>query len=538
MLSFSPSLTPPPPPLPVPSTKLTPEQEAAISFITTSSGNLLLEAVAGSGKSHTILEMLVAINHHFPSAECALLSYGASIRDELKAKVLARGILNTTVNTVHGFGLAALKTKYPKAKVLGFKLSKLLTPLLKKHSIPFSLSETICKVVGIAKDSGMGFLFQTTQASWIEIISNHDIGWDEDKVSLDKFIRICEELFALSIKDTNEIDFSDMIWMPLAGGMDFPKFDFVFIDEAQDTNATRREVAKRLLKADSANGDIAKAMEQASWGNYFPCGRLIAVGDQPQAIFGFTGADNDSLARIAKDFNATKLSLTTSFRCSKAVIAHAQKIVPHIRAREDASEGSVQTWDNKKFLSELQINSAAHKTSAILCRNNAPLMSLIITCCNHGIPCRFEGKDQAETYLRLIKKLEPNSLPDLRHKLDKHYQTQAAKLPPFKLATLNDTLTAIHTLSLLPALTSILSLTNFITELFSSSNPNNPRLTLSSIHKSKGLEWPTVFLYGRNLYMPSKFATLPWMQEQESNLAYVAITRAKENLIEVTVEES
>ena len=86
--------------------------------------------------------------------------------------------------------------------------------------------------------------------------------------------------------------------------------------------------------------------------------------------------------------------------------------------------------------------------------------------------------------------------------------------------------------------TSISDLTVFIHSIFSPLPPNSPlRLTLSSIHKSKGLEWPTVFLLGRNAWMPSKFATLPWMQEQEANLTYVAITRAKENLIEVIVEE-
>ena len=521
MISFSSSLTPAPQPPPTPSTSLTPEQAAAVSFLTSSTSNLILSSVAGSGKTFTILEMLVAINNHFPTARCALLSYGASIRDELKERVRLRGILNTTVNTVHGFGLAAFKAKYPKAKTLAFKLFKLLTPLLKKTNTPFSLSETITKIVTIAKDSGMGILFPASSNVWYDIIAKHDISWDDNRTSLDKLIRLCSDLFTLSIRDTDTIDFSDMIWMPLAGGMDFPKYDFVFIDEAQDTNATRREVAKRLLKEGPNPG------------------RLIAVGDQHQAIFGFTGADNDSLALLQKDFQMETLSLTTSFRCSKAVIAHAQKIVPHIQARPDAPEGSVSEINELDFHKALIKNPSLHSTSAILCRKNAPLMSVLLFLASNNIPCRFEGKDQGDSYIRLIKKLEPTSLPDLRHKLNQHYQTQSAKLPPYKLAALNDEISSISTLSYLPHLKTISDLTVFIHSIFSPLPPNSPpRITLSSIHKSKGLEWPTVFLLGRNAWMPSKFATLQWMQEQEANLTYVAITRAKENLIEVLVEEN
>jgi ATP-dependent exoDNAse (exonuclease V) beta subunit len=60
-------------------------------------------------------------------------------------------------------------------------------------------------------------------------------------------------------------------------------------------------------------------------------------------------------------------------------------------------------------------------------------------------------------------------------------------------------------------------------------------VTLSTIHKAKGREWPKVFLLGRNRYMPSKYATQDWQLDQEKNLIYVAVTRAQEELIEVRV---
>jgi superfamily I DNA/RNA helicase len=59
------------------------------------------------------------------------------------------------------------------------------------------------------------------------------------------------------------------------------------------------------------------------------------------------------------------------------------------------------------------------------------------------------------------------------------------------------------------------------------------RITLSTIHKSKGREWDTVYWYGAGKFQPSPYARKEWEQQQEENLMYVAATRAKKNLIQV-----
>jgi superfamily I DNA/RNA helicase len=58
-------------------------------------------------------------------------------------------------------------------------------------------------------------------------------------------------------------------------------------------------------------------------------------------------------------------------------------------------------------------------------------------------------------------------------------------------------------------------------------------LVLSSVHRSKGLEWNRVFLLDRPQFMPSKAARKDWQKRQEQNLIYVSITRAKQELVEV-----
>ena len=57
-------------------------------------------------------------------------------------------------------------------------------------------------------------------------------------------------------------------------------------------------------------------------------------------------------------------------------------------------------------------------------------------------------------------------------------------------------------------------------------------IMLSTIHKAKGLENERVFFLCPEL-IPSKYATQPWQYEQENHLRYVAITRAKRELIYV-----
>ena len=68
-----------------------------------------------------------------------------------------------------------------------------------------------------------------------------------------------------------------------------------------------------------------------------------------------------------------------------------------------------------------------------------------------------------------------------------------------------------------------------IDRIFNDKHDKN-KITLSSIHKAKGLENDKVFIYRPEL-MPSKFAVTEVEKEQELNLMYVSYTRAKKELV-------
>jgi superfamily I DNA/RNA helicase len=54
--------------------------------------------------------------------------------------------------------------------------------------------------------------------------------------------------------------------------------------------------------------------------------------------------------------------------------------------------------------------------------------------------------------------------------------------------------------------------------------------SLSTIHKAKGREWDRVGFLDAHL-IPGRWAKQPWELEQEHNLAYVGVTRAKQELV-------
>jgi superfamily I DNA/RNA helicase len=524
---------------PLPSTSifstLSPEQLACVEHAKSSRQSLTISAGAGSGKSYCLEAIMVAINHTYRGASIGLLSFNTSVKEELEQKVKARGILNCTVGTAHSFGKriceAHLKKRFAPNKYKLSDILKIISPRLR-----WPEAKTIISFADICKNSGVGVTLPLSEQSLSNLLAHHDIDVPEKKISTSEFLSTTLKLLRASLEDTKKIDLSDLIWMPLVHNWTLPaQYDFVIVDEAQDINSTRRELIKRLLKGWSTKGQSV-ADAYGAEGRVIDqdvSGTVIAVGDPAQAIYGFTGADVDALSLLSSTFSSKELALTYSRRCSRAVINHAKRIVPSINHLPDAAEGSVTTSTYPAFTQRLRIEN--HDTSAVLCRKNAPLFSLALELSKSDIPCRIEGTEVLTRIKNLINSLEPKSLPDLLLLLNQHEAAQSAKLSAYKFSELQDTLNSIRIFAYFSS--DLTQLNSKISALFAPPDPLKPRLTLSSIHKSKGLEWPTVFLLGRNLWMPSPYASMPWMLQQENNLIYVAITRAKTHLVEVTVTE-
>jgi superfamily I DNA/RNA helicase len=357
-----------------------------------------------------------------------------------------------------------------------------------------------------------------TRADWLELAYRYDL---LDKLPDDadegKLVNYAAKALEVSNADRSVLDFDDMIYLVLFMKLRLFQNDWVLIDEAQDTNATRRELAKRMLR---------------------PTGRLVAVGDPRQAIFGFTGADSDSLDLIKREFRATTLTLGTTYRCPKSVVAAARQYVDHITAAPTAPEGECLEMTFRESTMLMQPGDA------VLCRYNRYLVDLCFKLIREGKPAKIEGRAIGENLAALAGRWKVKTLDVLANRLDRYEQREVEKAQArgddTKVERIQDQCSTLRVLMERAAeqgITTVDALKAMIKAMFDDVGNDKRLIVLSSVHRSKGLEWPRVFLLGRKQFMPSRMAKQPWQVQQEQNLCYVAMTRSQNTLVDVDMSE-
>jgi superfamily I DNA/RNA helicase len=359
-----------------------------------------------------------------------------------------------------------------------------------------------CKLVGLARNVGIGCLIEDTMQAWIDICKHHDI--EPEKGDMETALRLSRELLVLS-NNSSWVDFDDMLYFAVKDNLSLPKFDNVFVDEAQDTNAIQRAILKKILR---------------------PGGRLIAVGDPAQAIYGFRGADSGALGILAEEFNCKSLPLSISYRCPTSVVAYARNWVSHIEAAPDAPVGIMMelgaSWKTDMF----------DHNSLVVCRKTAPLIKLVYRCIRDGKRAYVMGKEIGQGLNALVKQMGAKSVNELENRLALYLSREYAKLmkaeEEAKAEALQDKVGSLQfIISILSEeRRTIEALTASINYMFEAKD-NATRL--ATIHKSKGLEADTVFWLERS-NCPSPWAKQEWQKQQEENICYVAATRAKKAL--------
>ena len=484
-------------------------QQAIYTFVEKGTGNAVIQAKAGSGKTTTIKEASKLIPR---TKRTLFLAFNVGIKDELLA-ALPKHIVTQTINSL---GHQAWMRHVAKVRLDTSKTYSILKSISGDYDAnQFErIVSNIRKMVSVAKANGLapqGFhcLLEDTTDSWNYLIDHYDIlfNGDDDGGNVEKdmqlAIEISSRVLKMSVAMKDVIDFDDQIYMTVLYKIAIPKYDVIFVDEAQDVSKIQVIL-------------ISMAMAKYT--------RLIAVGDSGQAIYGFRGADSESLNNIAKQFNATSLPLSISYRCPKAVIKIAQQYVADILPSEDAPEGTVEELGVYK-------TDMFKMNDFVICRNTAPVVKLAYKLIADKIPAKVEGKDLAEGLINLIKRLNPKSILQLNEKLLNWKDQECKRLkqadPEADVSGIEDKYEVIQVFMESSAASSVPALLTAIDELFGDEVKDCVRL--STIHKAKGLEAERVFILDGWL-MPSRYAVKPWQIEQEKNLAYVAVTRSKSYL--------
>lgn len=486
-------------------------QQAVIDWVTAhmeTAGALIVEAVAGSGKTFTIVKAAQLI----PKAHKAVfLAFNKSIAVELGSKLPG----HVESKTLNALGWAVCRYRLGKhITVDRNKTFDLIDRLLPDEEARPVRAELL-SIIGKAKAHGLipkgmripSGTYEATDNRWDRLMDKYDIDPALDGVGVATFISWCNILLKAGLEEQNIFDFDDQLYMPVA--LDLPGwgYDWVIIDEAQDVSHVQRTLLRKFLKRN---------------------GRLIAVGDSHQAIYGFRGADSNSLSNIGRVFKAETLPLSISYRCPRKVVEIAQGFVPHIEASDTAEDGTIlrpTDWQVESFSDD----------DLVVCRNTAPLIELAYKCISEGHKVHVMGREIGKGLINVIKKAagkRVTTLEEFRPKLDKWQQRMVKKAAKneSKIAAIQDKVDCINVLS--AGLDTIKQLTDAIEKIFSDSAQGT---TLATVHKAKGMEAPRVFILNPDL-MPSRWATQDWQLEQEHNLQYVAVTRALETLVYLPIE--
>lgn len=483
-------------------------QQAVFDSIAQGSGDIMINAVAGSGKTTTLKQAARLLPPNVSAVFCA---FNKHIADELTQALKGTPV---AASTIHSIGLGTLYNRSGRPQIEGTKYNKITRDLVDAEGqrllhagIDYNRSEASAALLKLANMARLTLTDPKDPQALDRMAARFGIGADA----------WIFELVARAIAQGNQlaedrkiIDFTDMLYLPFVWGLQPKRVDWVFVDECQDLNAAQLDLVLKLR----AQG-----------------GRMVFVGDPKQSIYGFAGADPQSFWAIKSRTNAQELPLSICYRCPSAHLDLARALVPHIEARPNAPEGTV-TYAKEDRLAEI-----VRSGDLVLCRLTAPLISWCIKLIAQRINARVKGRDLGKDLASMVDavaKLKGFEYQDFLQYLEQ-YRVNMGKNILAKnqddeagVESLNDRVEAIAVCYSNFMAPTIASLKAEIEGLFTD---EVAAITFSTVHRAKGLENDRVVLLQPEKMPLIRKGQQRWEVEQEYNLLYVALTRAKHELV-------
>ncbi len=452
-------------------------------------GHTIVLARAGSGKTTVLVESL----KYVPKGKKILaLAFNKIIQQELRK----RSPLNVQVYTFHSLGFQAVKQRFGEVAIDNYKAQNIAKEVIGSDN--YDLIENICQTVSLCK----GCL--SDSPSGIETII-FEFGIDLCEVDIKVFASYVIKVLAKCKAMTNVIDFDDMCWFPFVYNLNLGKYDYVFVDEFQDLNMSQIVMSERAC-------------------NMAHDGRMMFFGDDLQDLYSWRGSDASLVKNLVVNGTAKVLSLPISYRCPIKIVKVAQGWAADIEEAPDAIEGEI------KDIHFDHMYNSVKPGSFILSRTNAPLIKICLRLIRMKIKATIKGRDIGSNLIYTIKKSKKKTIPAFLNWLEKWEAEELEKLEAKKINPTNHLDKCECLRELCDEYSSLKEVSEAIKELFNDVDVNN-KVILSSVHRAKGTETDTVFL----LFWTFR----DWFREginsthgpnEEMNIAYVAVTRAKKNL--------
>jgi DNA helicase II / ATP-dependent DNA helicase PcrA len=218
-----------------------PYQEAIFDFVRRGTGHAMIEAVAGSGKSTTLLKALELLPQ---TSTVAFVAFNREIARHLRAQAPK----HVKVCTLHSLGYEAVRQAYGEAITLDDrKTARIVSGLMpngfrgREDAHSAETRREIGRLVSLAMAT---LVDPADQVAVAELVDRYGIslGINREQVS-----NLLVEALDRSVWKRDVIDYDDMIYFPVWLGLPIPQFDMLLVDEAQDLNAAQIELVLRSV---------------------------------------------------------------------------------------------------------------------------------------------------------------------------------------------------------------------------------------------------------------------------------------------------
>ena len=522
--------------------------EAVENRVNTSSNKgIIIEALAGCGKSYTlklIAERLSKLG--VKGEDCRFVVFGKKNKADLQGKLSSIGkSWENAVKTLNSLGYEILRDALGK-RASSFNVDRdKYTRIAQEFNYVDSVDRWGGKIKGtlttpiknsdeqaIKSEGILIDLIDKLRGDCVEEITSESVNNTINRYGLEiKYYHVGEVTKAVKhiieighhrAIEKLHIDFCDQSWILYleretpAFKRAFNKFRnslrFIAVDEAQDTDKLQIEMIKLL------HGD-----------NNFIC----PVGDKWQAVYFFRGCLSDGMDKMKESFNCEPFELPINFRCGKKHLELVREIYPKIQIQphDNAPEGEIICIKESEFIASIgDYQSLSHFA---ICRKNAPLLTFAIRCLTNEIPARIKDKQLAgkivyrveqvcqkrydkSLFLMQLDKWKTESLLSIE-KLPERIQ----EIKKQEITDYSECMTALfekfQPISIKEWWTCIESICD--------EEKNGNFVDFFSIHSGKGGEGDRSFIIYPHL-QPVDYKGQPSEEyQQEKNMIYVALTR-------------
>ena len=303
--------------------ELNDQQQVAV---TQTQGPVMVLAGAGSGKTRVLtyrIAYMLAVNNISPYRILALTftnKAAAEMRERIVQLVGGELAKAVTMGTFHSVFYRILRAE---AEKIGFNNNITIYDTDDAKS----LIKNIVKEMGLdPKQYTPGFILSRISMAKSSLLSAQEYADNPDIQAADRMSNkpMISQIFAKyndRLHKSNAMDFDDLLYFMNVLLRDSPealfkyqnRFNYILIDEYQDTNYAQYLIIKRLA-----------ALNQ----------NICVVGDDAQSIYGFRGADIQNILNFKRDYPNTRIfKLEQNYRSTQNIVNAANAVISHNKDR-------------------------------------------------------------------------------------------------------------------------------------------------------------------------------------------------------------